>query len=94
MANKLMKADIVNSVVEKAGLSKKDAAAAVDAFTATVQEALSNGNTVALIGFGTFEVRHRNARQGRNPQTGEPLQIEAKDVPAFKPGKQLRDAVS
>ena len=89
-----MKADIVNSVVEKAGLSKKDAAAAVDAFTATVQEALSNGNTVALIGFGTFEVRHRNARQGRNPQTGEPLQIEAKDVPAFKPGKQLRDAVS
>ena len=94
MANKLMKADIVNSVVEKAGLSKKDAAAAVDAFTATVKEALSNGNTVSLIGFGTFEVRHRNARQGRNPQTGEPLQIEAKDVPAFKPGKQLRDAVS
>lgn len=89
-----MKADIVNSVVEKAGLSKKDAAAAVDAFTATVKEALSNGNTVSLIGFGTFEVRHRNARQGRNPQTGEPLQIEAKDVPAFKPGKQLRDAVS
>ena len=94
MANRLMKADIVTGVVEKAGLSKKDAAAAVDAFTATVQEALSNGNTVSLIGFGTFEVRHRNARQGRNPQTGELIQIEAKDVPAFKPGKQLRDAVS
>ena len=94
MDNRLMKADIVTGVVEKAGLSKKDAAAAVDAFTATVQEALSNGNTVSLIGFGTFEVRHRNARQGRNPQTGELIQIEAKDVPAFKPGKQLRDAVS
>ncbi len=94
MANKLTKADIVGSVIEKTGLSKKDAAAAVDAFTATVRDALSDGNSVGIIGFGTFEVRHRAARQGRNPQTGDPLAIEAKNVPAFKAGKQLRDAVA
>lgn len=91
---KLMKADIVNSVVERAELSKKDANAAVDAFVATVRDALSNGDSIGLIGFGSFEVRTRAARQGRNPQTGEVLNIPEKKVPAFKPGKQLRDAVS
>lgn len=91
---KLMKADIVSSVIEQTGLSKKDANAAVDAFVATVREALSNGDSIGLIGFGTFEVRTRAARQGRNPQTGAPLDIPEKNVPAFKPGKQLRDAVS
>ena len=91
---KLMKADIVSSVIEQTGLSKKEANAAVDAFVATVREALSNGDSIGLIGFGTFEVRTRAARQGRNPQTGDPLDIPEKNVPAFKPGKQLRDAVS
>ena len=91
---KLMKADIVSSVIEQTGLSKKEANAAVDAFVATVREALSNGDSIGLIGFGTFEVRTRAARQGRNPQTGAPLDIPEKNVPAFKPGKQLRDAVS
>jgi len=91
---KLMKTEIVSSVIEQTGLSKKDANAAVDAFVATVREALSSGDSIGLIGFGTFEVRTRAARQGRNPQTGEPLDIPEKKVPAFKPGKQLRDAVS
>ncbi len=94
MAKKLMKDDIINSVVDKTGLSKKDAGAAVEAFTSTVQDALKNGNSIGLIGFGTFEVRTRAARDGRNPQTGEKIKIAKKNVPAFKAGKKLRDAVS
>lgn len=89
---KLMKNDVVNSVVELTGLSKKNATAAVDAFAATVSEALSNGDSVGLIGFGTFEVRVRPARTGRNPRTGAPLSIPEKTVPVFKAGKKLRDA--
>ena len=91
---KLMKSDVVNSVVEKTGLSKKDASAAVDAMGATIIEALSNGDSVGLIGFGTFETKNRPARTGRNPQTGEPLNIPAKTVPVFKAGKRLRDATA
>ena len=91
---KLMKNDVVNSVVEKTGISKKDATAAVDAFAATISEALSNGDSVGLIGFGTFEAKVRPARTGRNPQTGEPLSIAEKTVPVFKAGKKLRDAAS
>ena len=94
MAKKLMKDDIINSVADKADLTKKDAAAAVEAFTSTVQDALEKGNSIGLIGFGTFEVRTRAAREGRNPQTGEPLKIPEKKVPAFKAGKKLKDAVS
>lgn len=94
MAKKLMKDDIINSVVKETGLSKKDAGAAVEAFTKTVQDALKKGNSVGLIGFGTFEVRTRAAREGRNPRTGEPLKIAKKKVPAFKAGKKLKDAVS
>ncbi len=94
MAKKLMKADIIDSVAKKADLSKKDAGAAVEAFTTTVQDALKKGNSIGLIGFGSFEVRTRAAREGRNPQTGEPLKIPKKKVPAFKAGKKLRDAVS
>ncbi len=94
MAKKLMKADIIDSVAKKADLSKKDAGAAVEAFTSTVQDALKKGNSIGLIGFGSFEVRTRAAREGRNPQTGEPLKIPKKKVPAFKAGKKLRDAVS
>ena len=91
---KLMKSDVVNSVVEKTGLSKKDANAAVDALGATIIEALSSGDSVGLIGFGTFETKNRPARTGRNPQTGEPLDIPAKTVPVFKAGKRLRDATA
>lgn len=94
MAKKLMKDDIINSVVKETGLSKKDAGAAVEAFTKTVQDTLKKGNSVGLIGFGTFEVRTRAAREGRNPRTGEPLKIPEKKVPAFKAGKKLKDAVS
>ena len=89
---KLMKNDVISSIVEKTGLSKKEATTAVDAFTATVSEALGNGDSVGLIGFGTFEAKVRPARTGRNPQTGEPLSIPEKTVPVFKAGKKLRDA--
>ncbi|MCY3552894.1 MAG: HU family DNA-binding protein [Candidatus Poribacteria bacterium] len=91
---KLMKSDVVNSIVERTGLSKKDANAAVDAMGATICDALSNGDSVGLIGFGTFETKHRPARTGRNPQTGDPLDIPAKTVPVFKAGKKLRDAAA
>ena len=89
---KLMKSDVVDSIVEATGLNKTQANAAVDAFAATICEALSNGDSVGLIGFGTFETKNRPARTGRNPQTGEPLDIPAKTVPVFKAGKKLRDA--
>lgn len=91
---KLMKNDVVESVMEATGLSKKEASAAVDAFAATICDALSNGDSVGLIGFGTFEVKERSARTGRNPQTGDPLEIPAKKVPVFKAGKKLRDATA
>ncbi len=91
---KLTKNNVVDSIVEQTGLSKKDANAAVDAFAATICEALSNGDSVGLIGFGTFDTKDRPARTGRNPQTGAPLQIAAKTVPVFKAGKKLRDAAA
>ena len=87
------KQEVVDSIAKKAGLSKTDADGALDAAISTIQEALSKGDEVALIGFGTFEVRKRAARTGRNPQTGAAIKIKAKKVPAFKPGKALRDAV-
>ncbi len=87
------KTDLVNAVAEKTDLSKKDAAKAVDAVFETVMDSLSEGEKVQIIGFGNFEVRERKARKGRNPQTGEEIQIPASKVPAFKAGKALRDAV-
>ena len=90
MANKT---ELVNSVASAANLTKKDAAAAVDAVFASIQENLSKGEKVQLIGFGTFEVRSRAARKGRNPETGKEIQIPASKVPAFKAGKALKDAV-
>ena len=90
MANK---AELIDSVSEKTGLTKKDSTAAVDAVFSTIQEKLSKGENVQLIGFGNFEVRQRAARKGRNPQTGEEISIPASKVPAFKPGKALKDAV-
>ena len=87
------KQDLVESIANETGLSKKDAGAALDAGLSSIQGALKNGDSVTLVGFGTFEVRKRAARTGRNPQTGAPIKIQAKNVPGFKAGKALRDAV-
>lgn len=94
MADRLTKQDVINSVADATGLSKKDANAALDAVVGTISGALAKGNSVGLIGFGTFEVRTRAARQGRNPQSGAPIRIKAKKVPAFKAGKQLKETVA
>lgn len=87
------KQDLVNAVVESTQLSKKDATESVDAVFEAISNALANGEKVQLVGFGTFEVRDRAARTGRNPQTGEEIKIEASKVPAFKPGKSLKEQV-
>ncbi|SIQ00846.1 HU family DNA-binding protein [Domibacillus enclensis] len=87
------KTDLINEVAETAELSKKDATKAVDAIFDAIQDTLAKGDKVQLIGFGNFEVRERSARKGRNPQTGEEIEIAASKVPAFKPGKALKDAV-
>ncbi len=87
------KTDLTNAVAEAAELSKKDASKAIDAVFTVIEEALAAGEKVQLIGFGSFEVRERAARKGRNPQTGEEIEIAASKVPAFKPGKALKDAV-
>ncbi|MBF7082691.1 HU family DNA-binding protein [Desulfallas sp. Bu1-1] len=88
------KAELIASVAEKAELTKKDAEKAVSALLATVEEALAKGEKVQLVGFGTFEIRERAARKGRNPQTGEEIEIAAARVPVFKAGKALREAIS
>jgi DNA-binding protein HU-beta len=87
------KTDLIKQVAETSELTQKDATKAVDAVFDTVLEALKNGDKVQLIGFGNFEVRERAARKGRNPQTGEEIEIQGGKVPAFKPGKSLKDAV-
>ncbi len=88
------KTDLVATVAEKTGLTKKDAEKAVTAVFSAVEEALANGDKVQLVGFGTFEVRERKERKGQNPQTKKPITIPATKVPAFKPGKQLKDLVA
>ena len=87
------KQDVVDAVADAAGLSKAGANKAVDAVIDCIKGSLASGKSVGIIGFGTFEVRERAAREGRNPQTGATIQIGAKKVPAFKAGKGLRDAV-
>ncbi|GFZ99539.1 HU family DNA-binding protein [Dyella caseinilytica] len=88
------KTDLINAVAQKAELSKTDAGRALEAFFETVQEALKNGDDVAVVGFGTFTVRERAARTGRNPRTNEEIKIAASKIPAFKAGKGLKDAVN
>ncbi|WP_423245976.1 HU family DNA-binding protein [Periweissella cryptocerci] len=90
MANKQ---DLIDQVASATGLTKKDSSAAVDAVFNSIQDSLAKGEKVQLIGFGNFEVRERAARKGRNPQTGAEIEIAASVVPAFKPGKALKDAV-
>lgn len=87
------KTELVNKVTEASELSKKDAGKVVDAVLESISASLADGENVQLPGFGTFEVRERSARKGRNPQTGEEIDIAASKVPAFKPGKNLKDAV-
>lgn len=90
----MTKADLVNSIAEKAGLSKADAEKALKAFTDAVAEALKASEKVSLVGFGTFSVGERAARQGQNPQTGAKINIPAAKVPKFKAGKALKDAIN
>lgn len=87
------KSELVAAIAAKANLSKKDAEAALNALTDAVADVLKKGDKITLVGFGTFEVRERAAREGRNPQTGATIKIAASKVPAFKAGKALKDAV-
>ena len=89
----MTKADLIAMVADSAGMTKVDAARAVDAVASVVTATLRKGEKVTWTGFGTFEVRPRAARMGRNPQTGQPLHIPASKTPAFKAGKSLKDAV-
>jgi DNA-binding protein HU-beta len=93
MAN-LNKANLIDSIAKTAGFSKKDAETALNATTDSIKAALKKGDKVVLVGFGTFEVRKRAARKGRNPQTGAQISIKASKAPAFKAGKALKDAVN
>lgn len=87
------KTELIGQVAAETGMTKKDAEKVVNAFFATVEGALKAGEKVQLVGFGTFEVRSRQARKGRNPRTGEEINIPATRIPAFKVGKALKDAV-
>ncbi len=88
------KTELVSAMAEQAGISKKDAEKALKAFTDVVADELKKGEKISLVGFGTFEVVERPAREGRNPQTKEPMQIPASKAPKFKPGKPLKDMVN
>ena len=89
----MSKQELVNLMADKAGLTKKDAETALGAFVEGVKSALKKGDSVTLVGFGTFSVSKRSARQGRNPQTGEVIKIKGKNVVKFSAGKKLNDAI-
>jgi DNA-binding protein HU-beta len=88
------KAELIEAVASGADLSKADAGRAVDALVEAVTKSLKKGQQVSVVGFGTFSVKHRAARTGRNPRTGESIKIPASNVPGFKAGKALKDAVN
>ena len=88
------KSELVAAIAKQTGLPKSQSAGALDAVLENITKSLKKGDSVTLIGFGTFDVRHRAARQGRNPQTGEVIKVKARKVPAFKPGKGLKEAVN
>jgi len=88
------KSELVEAIAGSADISKAAAGRALDAITESIAAALKDGDQVALVGFGTFLVKERAARTGRNPQTGEPIEIAAAKIPSFKPGKALKDAVN
>ena len=88
------KSELIDQIAESADISKAKAGAALDAFVSGVTGALKSGDSVSLVGFGTFSVKSRAARTGRNPQTGATIEIKASNVPGFKAGKALKDAVN
>ncbi len=88
------KAELIESIANSADLSKASAGRALDAAIEAITKALKKGDTITLVGFGTFSVRKRAARMGRNPRTGEEIKIKASKVPGFKPGKALKDAIN
>lgn len=88
------KTELINAVAEKADISKKDADVAVNAVFGAITDALAAGDKIQLVGFGTFEVRERAEKQGRNPRTGEAMTVPASKLPAFKAGKALKEAVA
>ena len=88
------KAELITAVAQQSNLTKKDSEAAIDAFVSVVEESLTNADKVVLVGFGTFEVKQRAARKGRNPQTKEEITIPASKAPVFKAGKALKDKVN
>jgi len=88
------KADLVDAIADSADLSKAAASRALDSVINSITDALKDGDQVSLVGFGTFTVKDRAARTGRNPQTGQPIEIAAAKVPGFKAGKALKDAVN
>lgn len=90
----MTKSDLIDRVAQQTGLTKKDSGRAVEAAFEAIADALAKGEKVQLVGFGSFEVRRRAARKGRNPQTGREIRIAARKVPAFKAGKALKDAVA
>ncbi|MCF6411914.1 HU family DNA-binding protein [Pseudalkalibacillus salsuginis] len=87
------KNDLVNNIAEKEGLTKKDVEAVVNSLLTEITDALKEGDKVQFVGFGTFETRERSSRTGRNPQTGETIDIPASTVPAFRAGNKLKEAV-
>ncbi|EIC31025.1 MULTISPECIES: HU family DNA-binding protein [Methylomicrobium] len=87
------KSELIDAIAQSSGLTKADAGRALDGFTKAVEEALKAGDSVTLVGFGTFSVKERPERKGRNPQTGEEITIKAAKIPSFKVGKSLKDAV-
>lgn len=90
----MKKAELVEAVAQEAGLTKADATKAIDATFAALTKALANGDKIAILGFGTFAVSKREAREGRNPRTGEVVQIAARNAVTFKPGAALKEAVN
>lgn len=89
----MTKAELINAIAEKSELTKKDAEKALNAVVTSITDALADGDKVQIVGFGTFEVRERSAKEAINPRTKEKIQVPAKKAPAFKAGKALKDAV-
>ncbi len=89
----MTKAELIDKVADKTKLTKKDSAKVIDAMIGAISSALAKGNIVQLVGFGSFDVKKREARKGRNPQTGAEIKIAARKVPVFRAGKALKDVV-
>ena len=90
----MTKAEIVNMVARQTGMSRKDTVVAVEIFLSSIKESLKKGEKISLVGFGTFYVKSKNARNGRNPRTGRRIQIPSKSIATFKPGKAFRNLIN